>query len=317
MNMQTAMAEAGALLEFKPEDAVCLGGYHNNVYEVIADQPLVVKFLETETNGGESLIAEMNWLSFLSRNGMDVVTPVEIGGKYITPLSNGLCMVVFEKAAGRHIDFQDPRMWNDSLFLEWGRSMGKLHLLALKYEPGPYKRKHWHEHDLFQRDMSILDESLQQRLKGCLQTMHDMNNVPDEFGLIHGDLHQHNLLFGPERLTILDFGDSEYHWFAYDAAVAVYHAVQTVEPGKTRMEFAKRFTDRFLEGYAQGKGNASGMHMLDFFLNFRHLYSYAYHRIFSEQDQLTPKQREYLEKMRLSLLADPSFLGYGLLQSQS
>ncbi|KKO53411.1 hypothetical protein XI25_14085 [Paenibacillus sp. DMB20] len=52
--------------------------------------------------------------------------------------------------------------------------------------------------------------------------------------------------------------------------------------------------------------------VLDFFLNFRHLYSYAYHRIFSPQDQLTPKQQEYLEKMRLSLLTDPSFFGLQL-----
>ena len=39
MKMQTSIAEAGMLLEFKAEDAVCLGGYHNNVYEVITDRP--------------------------------------------------------------------------------------------------------------------------------------------------------------------------------------------------------------------------------------------------------------------------------------
>ncbi|WP_162630268.1 phosphotransferase [Brevibacillus brevis] len=44
---------------------------------------------------------------------------------------------------------------------------------------------------------------------------HAFKSLPitkNHFGLIHGDLHHHNFLRKEVELTLLDFGDSEYHW---------------------------------------------------------------------------------------------------------
>ena len=43
---------------------------------------------------------------------------------------------------------------------------------------------------------------------------------------------------------LFDFGDVSYHWFAYDIAIAIYHAVQTV-PENWKAEFVARFFDSF------------------------------------------------------------------------
>ncbi|WP_138468617.1 phosphotransferase enzyme family protein [Poseidonocella sp. HB161398] len=43
---------------------------------------------------------------------------------------------------------------------------------------------------------------------------------PDRFGLIHADLRLANLLDGPAGLSVIDFDDCGFSWFAYDFAAA-------------------------------------------------------------------------------------------------
>lgn len=50
----------------------------------------------------------------------------------------------------------------------------------------------------------------------------------------------------------IDFGDSEFHWFAYDIAIAVYHASQTIKDRAGRDRFASIFFNSFIEGYVMG-----------------------------------------------------------------
>lgn len=42
---------------------------------------------------------------------------------------------------------------------------------------------------------------------------------PDDWGLVHADLHTKNVLWGPSGLVPLDFDDCGFGWFAYDLAV--------------------------------------------------------------------------------------------------
>ena len=44
----------------------------------------------------------------------------------------------------------------------------------------------------------------------------------DRYGLIHADLHPHNVLVDGEALTVIDFDDAGYGWHAYELAVAVF-----------------------------------------------------------------------------------------------
>lgn len=307
----SVILEICRLLDCSVDGVRCLGGYNNNVYEVKADKPMVVKMFDRASISQEQLMSEIEWLLYLSQHDMPVVKPAQVHGSYVNYISNGLCFIVFEKAEGNHIQVKDPVMWSPQLFRKWGHTMGMLHALAIGYKP-KYPRSRWDEHEIYDRDLTMLAPSLQERWKEYQVHIHRLVPSDQEFGLIHGDLHQYNLLLGADQqLTVLDFGDSEYHWFAYDAAVAVYHAAQTAQAGEKRREFAKRFTDSFMDGYAEGKGDTSGMHLIDFFLDFRHLYSYVYHNLFSDFDKLTDQQKLYLDNMRTSLLHDSSFLGSG------
>ncbi len=53
----------------------------------------------------------------------------------------------------------------------------------------------------------------------------ELSSLPtsgDHFGLIHADLHLDNLMADGDELTIIDFDDSGFGWFAYDLAVALH-----------------------------------------------------------------------------------------------
>lgn len=49
-----------------------------------------------------------------------------------------------------------------------------------------------------------------------------LSTGPDRFGLIHADLHLGNVMANGEALTIIDFDDSGFGWFAHELAVALH-----------------------------------------------------------------------------------------------
>ena len=64
---------------------------------------------------------------------------------------------------------------------------------------------------------------------------------PDRFGLIHSDLHLGNIMCSGDELTIIDFDDAGYGWFAHEIAVALH-------PGIGESWFASA-RQAFLDGY--------------------------------------------------------------------
>ncbi|MGI9608976.1 MAG: phosphotransferase enzyme family protein [Acidimicrobiia bacterium] len=54
-----------------------------------------------------------------------------------------------------------------------------------------------------------------------------LSTGPDRFGLIHSDLHLGNLMADGDRLTVIDFDDSGFGWFAHELAVALHSVLET------------------------------------------------------------------------------------------
>lgn len=66
------------------------------------------------------------------------------------------------------------------------------------------------QRDLFNRARTSLIEELS-----------NITTASSHFGLIHADLHNGNVMAKGDKLTIIDFDDSGYSWYAYDLAVAL------------------------------------------------------------------------------------------------
>ena len=68
-----------------------------------------------------------------------------------------------------------------------------------------------------------------------------LSTGPDRFGLIHSDLHLGNIMRNNDDLTIIDFDDAGYGWFAHEAAVALHPSL-----GEPWFPSAR---EAFLDGY--------------------------------------------------------------------
>ncbi|MNI47497.1 homoserine kinase [compost metagenome] len=187
-----------------------------------------------------------------------------------------------------------------------------LHVLAQSFTAGR-PRPQWHQHNLLQQPIIPGDPLLEAKWEQYLVDFKQFSASRREYGLIHGDLHHRNFLVHGEWLTVIDFGDSEYHWFVYDIAVAIYHTAQTVPEGIARERFIRSFVDSFMQGYTEADGSTEGLQRLDYFINYRHLFSYTYHCLYADFGQLTKAQRVALAYMRQTLLERDSYWGFSLM----
>ena len=54
----------------------------------------------------------------------------------------------------------------------------------------------------------------------------NMSFSPGEFGMIHSDLHLGNLMADGDSLTMIDFDDAGFGWFAHELAVALHPVLE-------------------------------------------------------------------------------------------
>src|SRR5271154_671527 len=83
----------------------------------------------------------------------------------------------------------------------------------------PFWGPFW-DHPVFSAAERRLVMETRDRIRGAMDRL---GCDPAIFGMIHADLHDGNLLSDGERLTVIDFDDCAFGWFAYDIAVALYH----------------------------------------------------------------------------------------------
>ncbi|MDR9856206.1 phosphotransferase [Paenibacillus sp. VCA1] len=299
------------VLDHHGTDIHLLGGYFNNVYEITSEVPIVVKIFNREFNTEQEILSEIEWTQFLHENGVNVSIPIIINGEsYINNLANDLFFVAYEKVKGTHIDINGED-WNEQLFKQWGKGMGTMHSLSKKYK-GKYKRPEWNEHKIYQMSMDSFDSKIKEKWEQCLENIKSMGKSEELYGIIHGDLNHHNFIYDKGEITYIDFGDSEFNWFAYDIAIAIYHASQTIKDRTQRDQFASIFFNSFIEGYLMENSVNEILKHVDFFVDFRHLYSFVYHNQFSQKDQLNRQQLKYLEEMGQTIIKEKTYLRISL-----
>lgn len=300
-----------AKLGCKPSDVKLLGGYNGNVFEINGGK--VIKILDSSTTPEACLLSELEWLDYLHKHGVRVVKPLRLNeDKFIHRLSDEFYFVTYEKTKGVHVSPQDLNLWNGSLFEQWGELMGKIHSLAKSFQ-ATNKHPQWSQNSLLNDERIYEEPLIAKKWENYLSDFKKLPASNNNYGLIHGDLHHHNFLFHGKELTLIDFGDAEYHWFAYDIAIAIYHTAQIVQAGPERVEFIRSFLNSFMNGYVRANSNTEFISQIDYFIDYRHLFSYTYHSIYSDKSLLTEQNLAYLRQMRLDLINEVSFLGCSVL----
>ena len=310
------LAEALRRFGFSPTPLLELEG-SAFVYEGLLDGlPRILKIApgiwnSTEQITGstrEQLLAEVDFVRHLAKNGLPVALPVPSrSGNWVEllPLDEHACFLAyaFEKAPGEMYPDEDEVHFPTAVLVEWGRLSGQLHRLSASYHPHPERQRlPWHVNDLLDFSALIPPEQtrVHQRRAEILARLHALPQDAESYGLVHGDFHHGNFLVEGEKITLFDFDAAEYFWYAGEVCVALYNCLPLprTETAKRRT-YALDYLQHFLRGYRQARAFSDfWLAQIPLFLKYCELLNYAYFHKYWDLSNLSPRRAEVLADLR-------------------
>jgi amicoumacin kinase len=266
MQIPDAVIAAGAaLFGLTTADLRLLGGMEGAAYEFSRDgRPFVLKIAPTPTEQVAKLDAEYRFVRYLAANGVRLSEPVDsVAGALVETADEETgdgkfvwAVTCATKAVGRHPTNRDASdLANPALVREWGRVLGQMHRLTRSYPRDPAVGDWRGEYEFMVGRCP--DEEVLARWRAMHEYLAELPTPADAFGLVHNDLHQWNYtVSGPAdrpEITAFDFDCVNYHWFATEIGLAVFHTLWEGprQTGSSRGQYAHWFLDELLAGYAR------------------------------------------------------------------
>ncbi len=211
----------------------------------------------------EQTLGMLEWVRFLNEQGAPVTAPVtSIHGRLLERLEQDgktYTITAFEEAEGILAERIPLSEWSNELFQAIGQAAGKLHAVSKRYQPpsSSLTRPEWFEsseiHDVQER-LANRPDPAGVRLAALVGELKRLPASPENYGLIHDDLHFANFLVQPGgEVMIIDFDDCCYGWYAMDVAMALFDVLVLYrrDNEEQRCEFARHFLRSYLSGYRQ------------------------------------------------------------------
>ncbi|MGW8822445.1 phosphotransferase enzyme family protein [Paenibacillus lautus] len=292
-----------------------LGGFDQNVFEYNGEdgRRFIMKFLDASKYRKASIIRELTWMAYLAEQGLNMAVSIRSAQDLLieeaTHDSKRYHVIAFTKAPGSPLTDVTSDF---AIIKQWGCGMGRMHKLGKKDATASslvhrMAFPQWNDHVIF---TDAFPEAAGERVHTqWTQYLKELESLPQDeegYGIVHNDLHHHNFHVHNGEIIFFDFGDVSYHWFAYDIAIAIYHAVQTVSENR-KAEFVARFFDSFLSGYLQENTlNEEWIQRIPLFIDFRNIYSYVYFAKFVNWNEMDERTRKYLLAMKADIEAGKS-----------
>lgn len=257
--------EAARRYGLRPGDLTELNAFENFVYE--ADTPdgdsLILRISHSARRTLDYTLGEVEFVRYLGAAGIAVAQPMlSETGQFVEKIADSepgqyFLATAFERAPGVVFDDAPPLrelFWKPPLFRDLGRLFARLHNRAQTYKlSNPrYKRQEWHEYDVVDINRFAPPEEtlVRERTAQILERLRQLPQTPDDYGLIHADLHPHNFCFDNGKITAFDFDNCEYAWFVKDLAVLVFYVARAEARGAREAAIAAFFAP-FLDGYRE------------------------------------------------------------------
>jgi len=231
-----------------------LDGFESFIYEFSRpDGEYILRIGHSERRSEAMIRGEVDWINHLARGGAAVARAIESArGNLVEGIDDGhgsqFLATAFVKAEG-----QEPRreMGTPRLIQTWGQAIGRMHALTKQYRPsGPNCiRPHWDDPEINSLPDILPPEDAQARehARNLIDYLHRLPIEPESYGLIHQDAHMGNFFVASEdTITLFDFDDCCYSWFANDIAIVLFYAVMWEED---KAAYTRYFLDNFMAGY--------------------------------------------------------------------
>ncbi|WP_113930419.1 phosphotransferase [Bacillus sp. P14.5] len=269
-----------------------LGDFENYVYEIHKeDKPYILRLTHSSHRSSEQVEAELEWVNFLHSQGVNVsLVSHSSAGNLVEEIPAGdtsFYVCLFDKAPGSPVGVQSD-LFSLPLFKEWGKTVGKMNKATKGFVEGKAHREHWHEDDLLKNRSAYLlkeDEAIIKEGEELVEKLQTFPTGPDEYGLIHSDIHSGNFFYHEGEIHVFDFDDCSYHWFASDIAIPLFYSVWAKMSGKDleeRSRFGEEFLTSFLSGYYEENSlDEKWIKRIPLFLRLRDIVLYTvYHKKF-------------------------------------
>lgn len=200
----------------------------NAIYKVhCADYMFVLRLSSEQHRNAEQIRSELDFQKYLFNNGAAVAKPLQTeSGEICLPFEmDNSCFIgsAFEYVEGK--SWEERKDNSEETFILIGKTLGKIHKLSKEYKPvNVVKRRSWSEQqellkaDIFKKHSAELYDKFVE----FMRQMDKKEKNEDTFGLTHGDYLVSNYLIDDNKnLTVIDFDECEYSWFAADLAICI------------------------------------------------------------------------------------------------
>lgn len=239
----TAAWEAAPRFGLTPTEINILSHSENVVCELrrTDGQPLVMRLHRPGYNTLAELESEVVWVSALGQAGVPVPTAVPTidGGHYTAVEIDGQTVQVGVVEWVEGAPLGSPTTAGGPEVVDHYHRIGQLSASVHAHHanwppPEGFVRRRWDtdallgETPLWGRFWEVAALTADQRnlfsearsvLAGALSSL---PTDADHFGLMHADLHLGNLMANGDQLTVIDFDDAGFGWFAHDLAVSLH-----------------------------------------------------------------------------------------------
>jgi len=266
MVSDSLLAFAAEKYEFNKATLKFISDSTNQIYAFQKDSTYyILRFSERPLKKIDETKAEMEWLYYLAENNIGVGLPLKsaCGQLALSMEENGKHYIItsFATVGGQFWDKNNPDRWNDTIFHNWGKTMGDIHRLTKEFTPSNKSIVRNTFDGRFALDESIINcPPVHAIVENLIKEIMMLPKDKDSYGLIHNDMHQWNFLIDGGKINVFDFDDSLYGWFALDIGLALYHALWWGRKDDAGNDYTNRIITNFLKGYL------SANHLSDFWL---------------------------------------------------
>jgi Ser/Thr protein kinase RdoA (MazF antagonist) len=259
---QILLSSACALYNTSADELIPLsGGHYNAVYQFPHGDKSAILRIGVEDCPVNQTLGMLEWVNFLALHRAPVSAPwPSINHHLLERLMHygtAYTITAFEKVDGILAENIPPTEWDEALFHSIGQATGKMHRISSSYHPSraALTRPQWfdsYEIREASEKLAHTSEPARDKLLNIIAELKQLPTTPTDFGLIHDDLHFANFLIQPDgQMTIIDFDDCVYGWFAMDIAMALFDVLVlfNATTDADSRDFARVFFSNYLRGY--------------------------------------------------------------------
>ncbi|MGV8986845.1 MAG: phosphotransferase enzyme family protein [Cypionkella sp.] len=258
-HMHDIVTQALTLWGLQDCPSTLVAAREKHVYRVETPTPVALRLHRPGLRSRVELISELDWMAALESRGLSVPRPIPARDGQLCHQIGGQIVDVLTWLEGVPLGSQgrlNPAIDGPVSYRALGEAMARLHDMSDDWIPpahfqrpawnldgllgqAPIWGRFWENPRLAPQDASLLQQArvtARARLKALPRT---------DYGLIHADLVQENVLIGADINTagphLIDFDDGGYGYRLFDMATVLNHILREPDPEPLQQTFTQGY----------------------------------------------------------------------------